>query len=82
MSDVPASTNTPRPYRKRAPEFHIPLLRREDRAGGDYFIGVGLEASVDVNLADFVVLVLLGREGGPGPTLVFRARDATDPPTA
>ena len=75
-------TEPVRPPRRRLAEIHIPLTRREDRVGGDIYVGVGAEAGIGVDLADFIVLVLTGREGGPGPTLVLRPRadgDTTAP---
>lgn len=82
MSEAPGGVEvTQRPSRKKSLEIQIPLIRREDRAGGDYFIGVEVDVDLGVNLADYVVMVLLGRPGagapgsGAGPRIILRPRD-------
>ncbi len=70
---------TDKPPRKKTMEIHIPLQRREDRAGGEYYVAASTDIDHNVNLGDFVVLVLLGStvEGSTNshPQLVFRPRD-------
>lgn len=56
-------------------EIHIPLRELPDRTGGRYFIGKEMfTQDLLVNLPDFVIIVLPGKDN-KSPELVLRERD-------
>jgi hypothetical protein len=68
-------TTTSKPARKNSLEIHIPLIRRDDSKGGDYYVSVDIDIDQNVNLGDYKMLILLGKREGSHPEIIMRARD-------
>ena len=66
--------------RKKHMSIELPLSGRDDKAGGTYYIAAEVNIDQNVNLGDYVILVLMGKKDdaghGPGPRIVMRPRDS------